>query len=64
MGAYLIQAIKIGVAPFNSQKSATQFMQSYANIMARGLRTSPGQLTVDIKDEWNKTYGGKRAITG
>ena len=63
MGAYLIQSIKAGVAPFDSTKDATQFMQDYARIMARGLQTSPGQFTVDIKDEWNKTYGGKKAIT-
>jgi len=63
MGAYLIQAIASGVAPYDSLKSATQFMMEYTRLMSRALSCNPAQLTVDIKDEWNKTYGGKKAIT-
>lgn len=62
IGAYLMECILKTNHAQRSAKEAAEFMKQYTRLMARALQTNAAQMSVDIRDEWNKTFGGMKEI--
>ena len=60
-GAVLIEANMQGITGLDGHL-AMKMLNDYCKITARSLSCDPAQLAVDVKDVWNKTYGGKKSI--